>query len=434
MCRPGADTLRLARPELVEGRARSGQARVRPYTIVVLAFLATSVSFAQMRTSDWPQWRGPNRDGAIASFTPPKAWPDALTRKWKVDVGIGYASPILVGNRVYMFSRRGDNETLAALDADTGKEIWATGYAAPFTVNSAAARHQKGPKSTPTFAGGSIYTLGMTGVVSAFNAADGKRRWQTAAPPVEPLYHTAMSPLVDRGFVIVHVGGHNQGALTAFDPTTGAVKWRWTGDGPSYSSPIAADLGGVRQVIVLTQENVVGVAEATGELLWKRPFSTEYTQNVITPIVYGDTIVISGLEKGVTAFKPIKRGAQWTTENVWETREVGLYMTNGVIVRDRLFGLSHRNSGQFFALDAKSGKTIWTSPPRQASNAAILFAGDVLFMLKDDGELLVADATAASFAPVKRYTVADSATWAQPTIAGNRMFVKDTASLALWTW
>jgi outer membrane protein assembly factor BamB len=333
-----------------------------------------------------------------------------------------------------MFSRRGDNETLAALDAATGKEIWATGYAAPFKVNSAAARHEKGPKSTPTFAGGSIYTLGMTGVVSAFNAADGKRRWQTAAPPVEPLYHTAMSPLVDRGLVIVHVGGHGQGALTAFDPATGAVKWRWTGDGPSYSSPIAADLGGVRQVIVLTQENVVGVAEATGELLWKRPFSTEYTQNVITPILYGDTVVISGLEKGVTAFKPIKRGAQWTTENVWETREVALYMTNGVIVRDRLFGLSHRNSGQFFALDAKTGKTIWTSPPRQASNAAILFAGDVLFMLKDDGELLVAEATAASFAPVKRYTVADSATWAQPTIVGNRMFVKDTASLALWTW
>jgi outer membrane protein assembly factor BamB len=409
---------------------RSNRNRLVP----VIAFAASVVAAAQSRSTDWTQWRGPNRDGAIASFTPPKAWPDALTRKWKVDAGLGYASPILVGNRVYMFSRRGDNETLAALDADTSKEIWTTSYPAPFKVNSAAARHEKGPKSTPTFAGGSIYTLGMTGIVSAFNAADGKKRWQTAAPPSEPLYHTAMSPLVDGGLVIVHVGGHDKGALTAFDPATGAVKWRWSGDGPSYGSPIAAELGGVRQVIVLTQKLIVGVAEATGELLWQRPYSTEYDQNVITPILYGDTVVVSGLEKGVTAFKPIKRGAQWTTENVWETREVGLYMTNGVIVRDRVFGLSHRNSGQFFALDAKTGKTIWTSPPRQASNAAILFAGDVLFMLKDDGELLIADATAASFAPVKRYTVADSATWAQPTIAGNRMFVKDTASLALWTW
>src|SRR5262245_33217483 len=389
---------------------------------------------AQTRSSDWTQWRGPNRDGAIASLTPPAAWPDALTRKWKVDVGLGYASPILVGNRAFMFSRRGDNEVLAALDAATGKELWTGSYQAPFTVNSAAARHEKGPKSTPTFADGSIYTLGMTGVVSAFNATDGKRLWQTAAPPISPLYHTAMSPLVDRGLVVVHIGGHNQGALTAFDPATGAVKWKWSADGPSYSSPIAADFGGVRQVIVLSQENVIGVAEATGELLWKRPFSTEYTQNVITPVLYGDMVIVSGLEKGVTAFKPVKRGAQWTTENVWETRDVALYMSNAVVARDRLFGLSHRNSGQFFALDAKTGKSIWTSPPRQASNAAILHAGDVLFMLKDDAELIVADAKADSFAPVKRYSVADSATWAQPTIAGNRILVKDTNALALWTW
>jgi outer membrane protein assembly factor BamB len=397
--------------------------------------IAAAVSLsAQTRSADWTQWRGPNRDGAIVAFTPPAAWPQALTRKWKVDVGLGYSSPILVGNRVFIFTRRGDEEVLAALDAGTGKELWVARYAAPFTVNSAAARHEKGPKSTPTFAGGSIYTLGMTGVVSAFSAADGKRLWQTAAPPVSPLYHTAMSPLVDRGLVIVHVGGHNQGALTAFDPATGAVKWRWNGDGPSYSSPIAVDLGGVRQVIVLSQENVIGVAQATGELLWKRPFSTEYTQNVVTPIIYGDMVIVSGLEKGVTAFRPIKRGTQWTTENVWETRDVALYMTNAVIARDRLFGLSHRNSGQFFALDAKTGKTVWTSPPRQASNAAILHAGDVLFMLKDDAELIVADAKADSFAPLKRYTVADSATWAQPTIAGNRMFVKDTNALALWSW
>ncbi len=402
--------------------------------VSALALVSTSTLFAQTRPADWTQWRGPNRDGAITAFTAPAAWPEKLTRKWKVDVGLGYASPILVGSRVFMFSRRGDNEVLAALEADTGKEIYAVSYPAPFTVNSAAARHEKGPKSTPTFAGGRIYTLGMTGIVSAFTAADGKRLWQTAAPPKNPLYHTAMSPLVERGLAIVHVGGHDQGALTGFDAVTGAVKWEWKGDGPSYSSPMAVMLGGVRQVIVLTQKLIVGVDETTGALLWQRPYTTEYDQNVITPIVYGDTIIVSGLEKGVTAFKPIKRGAQWTTENVWETKDVGLYMTNAVVARDRLFGLSHRNSGQFFALDAKTGKAIWTSPPRQASNAAILHAGDVLFMLKDDAELIVADAKADTFAPLKRYSVADSATWAQPTIAGNRLFVKDTTALALWTW
>jgi outer membrane protein assembly factor BamB len=429
ICHEDTQTRRTTRTRWLRVFVTSWQSNA----LLMIATLTVTLA-AQTRSADWTQWRGPNRDGAVASFTPPKAWPDALTRKWKVDVGLGYASPILVGNRLYSFSRRDDNEVLAALDADTGKEIYAVSYPAAFTVNRAAARHEKGPKSTPTFVGGRLYTLGMTGIVTAFNAVDGKVLWKTATPPVSPLYHTAMSPLVERGLVIVHVGGHDQGALTAFDAATGAVKWQWKGDGPSYSSPMAVDLGGVRQVIVLTQKLIVSVDEATGALLWQRPYSTEYDQNVITPIVYGDTVIVSGLEKGVTAFKPIKRGAQWTTDNVWETKDVGLYMTNGVVVRDRLFGLSHRNSGQFFALDVKTGKTIWTSPPRQAANAAILHAGDVLFMLKDDAELIVADATAANFAPVKRYTVADSATWAQPTIAGNRLFVKDTNSLALWSW
>ncbi len=389
---------------------------------------------AQNRSSDWPQWRGPNRDGAVASFTEPKPWPDELARKWRVDVGLGYASPVLVGNRLYMYSRRGDNEVLAALDADTGKEIWQSSYAATFTVNPAAARHEKGPKSTPTFANGKLYTLGMSGIVTAFDAATGKQLWQKAAPAVAPLYHTGMSPLVDRGVVIVHVGGHNQGALTAFDANTGAEKWKWSGDGPSYGSPMAADLAGTRQIIVFTQENLVGVSAATGELLWKRPFTTRSTQNTITPILYGDIIIVSGLDKPITAFKVLKRDNQWTTENVWENADLPLYMTNGVVVGDTLFGMTHKNSGQFFAIDARTGKTLWTSAPRQATNAAIVHAGDVLFMLKDDAELIVAKASASSFEPVKRYTVADSATWAQPTISGNRMFVKDTNSLALWTW
>src|SRR5213593_3401330 len=139
---------------------------------------------AQNRSPDWPQWRGPNRDGVIASFTEPKPWPDKLTRKWKVEVGLGYATPLVIGTRVYMFARQGDEEVLEALDADTRKVIWRASYAAPFTMNPAAARHEKGPKSTPTFANGKLYTLGMSGIVTAFNAADGKQLWQKPAPPV----------------------------------------------------------------------------------------------------------------------------------------------------------------------------------------------------------------------------------------------------------
>jgi outer membrane protein assembly factor BamB len=408
---------------------------MRTFLIGVAAVIGVASAVGgQSRPADWPQWRGPNRDGAVASFVEPKAWPEQLTRKWKVDVGIGYATPILIGNRIFVYSRRDDDETLTALEAETGKAIWQSKYPAPYTMHPAAVRHEKGPKSTPTFANGKLYTLGMSGIVTAFDAATGKQLWQKPASVPGPLYGTAMSPLVDRGLVIVHVGSHNQGALTAFDANTGAVKWSWTGDGPAYGSPIAADFDGTRQVIVFTQQNLVGVAAASGELLWKRPFTTPSTQNTITPILYGKTLIVSGLGNAVTAFTVIKRGNEWVTENVWQNADVAMYMANAVLAGDAIYGMSQRNSGQFFCLDAKTGKTLWTSAPRQATNAAIVRAGGVLFLLKDDAELIVAKASASAFEPVKRYTVADSATWAEPVISGNRVFVKDHDSVALWSW
>ena len=167
--------------------------------------------------------------------------------------------------------------------------------------------------------------------------------------------------------------------------------------------------------------------------MWKRPFATQYSQNSITPILYGRVVIISGLEKGITAFKILKQNGRWVTENVWENTDVALYMANGVIVNDTFVGLSHRRSGQFFAIDAKTGRTIWTSAPRQATNAAISRAGDLLFILKEDAELLIARSGPRGLETVKTYSVADSATWSAPAVSGRRLFVKDTASLTLWT-
>ena len=235
---------------------------------------------------DFPQWRGPNRDGVIAVFTAPATWPERLTRKWKVDVGLGYATPVLVGNRVYMFCASGRQRSAEGARRRHRRQDLGVHLSRRRSPSAPpAARHEKGPKSTPTFAGGKLFTLGMTSVVTAFDAATGKQLWQKPATPIQPLYHTAMSPLVDRGLVIVHVGGHNKGSLTAYDVNTGAVKWHWDGDGPGYGSPIAVDVDGTRQIVVFTQENLVGVSAATGELLWKRPFSTPYSQNAITPML-----------------------------------------------------------------------------------------------------------------------------------------------------
>jgi len=402
--------------------------------ISVGVILAAGLVLAQQRaTPDWPQFRGPNRDGVASAFEAPARWPDSLVRQWKVEVGAGHASPILVGNRVYTFTRRGEREVMQALDAATGKTVWETGYNAPVTVNPAAKDHGPGPKSTPTFADGRVYTLGMGGIVTAFDASKGNILWQVPGGSVLPLFGTAASPLVDRGLVILHVGGHDKGALTAFDAVTGKPRWTWSGDGPSYASAVIADIDGVRQVITLTQRNVVALSADTGSLLWQRPFSTEYDQNIITPVVTGRTVIIAGYQKPTAALVITKKGTSWTVDEAWSNPAVSLYMADAVTAGGLLFGLSHRNSGQYFVLDLKTGKTMWTGQPRQAENAAIVRANDVIFALEDDAELVVGKAGSEGFQELKRYKVSDTATWAQPVISGDRIFVKDASTLALWT-
>jgi outer membrane protein assembly factor BamB len=394
----------------------------------------TAAVAGQNRAPDWPQWRGPNRDGTLPGFSEPSSWPERLTQRWKIDVGTGYATPIVVGNRVYAFTRQQENEVMRAIDADTGKVVWETSYPAPFKMNPATARHGPGPKSTPTYANGRLFTLGMSGIVTAFDAATGKQLWQKPAPPVEPLFHTAQSALVDHDVVILHVGGHNQGALTAFDLATGAVKWSWKGDGPAYGSPIVAEIGSTRQVITFSQESLLGVDATNGQLLWRVPFQARSITNSITPLVYGGrTVIVSGQGKPLTAYTISKRNDQWAAELAWENPQLSLSFSNGVLVGDSVFSMSAMNSGQFFWADARTGKTLWTSSPRQAGNAAIVRAGNLLFVLKDDAELMVARANPGGFEPIKTYTVADSATWPAPSISGNRIFVKDISTVALWT-
>jgi outer membrane protein assembly factor BamB len=385
---------------------------------------------AQRSPQDYPQWRGLNRDGAASAFAEPSSWPDALTRRWKVDVGVGYATPLVISDAVYTFTRRNETEVMTALEAATGKERWHTSYAAPYAPDTPAAAHGVGPKATPLFHNGRLYTLGITGIVSAFDAATGKLAWQTPAAPEHPSYGTAVSPVGDKDLVNVHPG--NRGPLTAFDANSGAVRWTGTDRG-AYASPIIIELGGIRQVVTMTQDSVLGVSLSDGAKLWEYPWQSRSTPSAITPIVYQETLIVSSQAMGVTALKPARRGDKWVVDRVWETREVSLFLSNPVVVGDTLFGLSEKARGQFFALDAQSGKVLWLGQPRQASNTAIVKAGNLLLLLNDDAELIVARSSRTGFEPLKRYIVADSATWAQPAVSGNRVFVKDVSSLSLWT-
>jgi outer membrane protein assembly factor BamB len=401
--------------------------------LALLAGLALSPVQTTPPSSDWPQWRGPRRDGSIAAELPAE-WPAALTKRWETVAGAGHSSPVVAGNRVVVFARQNDREVTLALDLGTGREIWRDDYAAPYAVNSAARAHGPGPKSTPALAAGRVFTFGIGGILSALDLATGKVLWRTQPPAVLPDYGSASSPLVDGGVVIEYMGGLDRGAMTAFDAATGAVRWRWEGDGPGYGSPIIATIGGARQLIVQTQKLLVGLNPATGALLWRVPFTTSFNQNAITPLAFGDLVINSGLEKPVTALRIQKSGSQWTAEPAWTLDQTSLYMSSAFVTGATLYGLSHRNRGQLFALDPASGKLLWTTQGREGENASLLGNRSWLMVSTTDGELIVARPSASKFDEVRRYRVSDSVLWAHPAVAARSIVIKGAEKVVCWGW
>lgn len=400
--------------------------------------LITLLILIQLPTpaQDWTRWRGPTGDGAAVGFSAPRAWPDQLKRKWKMNVGIGHSSPIVVGKRVYVHARQGENEIVAAYDADSGRKVWEESYSAAYQVNPAAAGHGKGPKSTPVFYNDKIYTLGITGILSCFDANNGKLKWRKEGVAIfsgrAPLYGTATSPIVDGGKVIAFLGENDRGGLIAFDAETGLERWRWAGDGPGYATPIVVTIAGKRQIVTQSQQNIVGIWADNGGLLWKVPFDTEYVQNIVTPIAYKDLLIFSGINKGVFALRVGWRDNKWVTDTVWQNKDVSMYMNSPILSGNLLFGFSHKNKGQFFSLDADTGKTLWTGDGRQGENAAMVIASNLIFSLTNDGTLIVSSATDKASTPIKKYTLAQSETWAHPILSGKRIFIKDEQTLAMW--
>jgi len=400
------------------------------------ANFTTSVLFvATLATAaDWTEWRGPHRDGVL--IDEPKTWPEKLNLKWKIEVGEGHSSPILVGDSLYDFARLNDQETVFAIDPSNGNIRWKQQYPAPYKVNSAAEGHGPGPKSTPLYANGKLYTLGLSGILSCWDAKTGKLEWRKDSSKQfkagAPVFGTAMSPIADRGMLIVHIGGDHAGALTALDPATGNVKWTWTEDGPAYASPIVVELAGARQVVTQSQLNIIGVDEATGKSLWKIPFTTSYEQNIVTPVLYKDTLIFSGIDKGVFAVRLTRNGSEIAPRTVWENKDASMYMNSPVLSGDMLFGFSHLKKGQLFAIDAATGKTLWTGPPRAGDNAAVLAGKSTLVSLNDEGQLTIARGGAKSFEVIRQYTVAESATWAHPLVLSDGVVVKDVKTLARW--
>jgi len=393
----------------------------------VILIGASSV-FAQ----DWPQWRGANRDGKVTGFKAPQEWPKELKLRWKETVGSGDATPALVGDKLYVFTRQGDDEVTTCLDAASGKGQWTDKYAAQ-AVTGAAARHP-GPRSSPAVAEGKVVTLGVGGVLSCLDAATGKVVWRKDPfPKVVPQFFTSTSPIIVDGMAIGHLGGQGNGAIIAYDLNTGDEKWRWAGEGPAYASPALLTVAGTRQLVTLAEKSIVAVGVADGKLLWQLPFVPERrAYNAATPIIDGQTVIYTGAGRGAKAVKIEKQGDGFAAKELWSNPELGPQFNTPVLSDGLLFGLT--NSGNLYCINAKTGQTAWTDETQRDRGGftAIVGAGSCLMALPSSAELIVFKPSGEGYSELAVIKVSETPIYAHPVIAGNRIFIKDQDTVTMF--
>jgi outer membrane protein assembly factor BamB len=427
---------------------------------VLAAALALLLSAGQGKAQDWPQWRGVNRDAHVTGFQPPATWPKELTEKWKVKVGNGVATPALVGDKLYVFTREGKDEITRCLDAKTGKQIWEDKYAA--TAVTGPAGSFPGPRSSPTVLEGKVVTLGVAGVLSCLDASTGKMVWRKDEVKGWPRFFASSSPLVFDGTCIAQLGSDNEGGIVAYDLASGKQKWMWAGQGPAYASPSLMNVDGAKLVIAMTVSKMVALDAADGKLVWEAPFAvTGRGYNASTPVVDGQTLIYDGSARGATAVKFEKSGSKVTGKELWKNTDAAVsVMYNTPVIKDGLlYGLSQSN--ELFCINMKTGKTAWNAPVGAAAAAdagkaaagggaqkgkgkgrggmggggygSVVDAGPVLVALTPSAQLVVFKPSETAFTEVARIKLPATLTYAYPILAGNRLFVKDDDSLELLT-
>ncbi len=402
----------------------------------VLAFAALIGPTQSVSVRDWNQWRGPTRDGVVPASSAPTAWPQSFKQAWRLDVGEGYSSPVVSGNRVFVHSRKGDREVVTAVNPKDGKVFWQLDYTAPFQRNQYASKMQSGPFATPLAAGDSLFTLGATGMVNAWDAATGRPLWtrdfSTSVDSSKLFCGTAASPLMVGGLVVFQIGSDvHGGQIVGLDPASGASKWEWKGPGPGYPSPILIAIGGTQQIVTMTQQSILGLASDTGRELWSIPFPDEWQENIVTPLWTGSLLIVSGTRQGTHAYSLSQVGGKWQPVQAWKVTEVAMYISTPVFGDGTVYGHSNKQRGQFVALDPKTGATRWKSEGRQRDHASVLLTPKHILYLTNAGELIAVRRDPAKFELERRYKLAESETYASPALVGSNILVRDATGIAM---
>ncbi len=403
---------------------------MKKYKLFAVLLITILISTTDIYSQDWSQFRGVNRDSKVTGFKAPAAWPAELALQWKVTVGTGDATPVLVGKKLYLHTRQGAEETVLCLDAATGKEQWKYGYSAP-AVTGPPSSHP-GPRSTPVVTDGKIITFGVSGIVTCLDAVTGKLLWKKDDPSVPvPQFMTGMSPIVINGMVILQLGGKDNGQVVAYDLKTGTEKWKNTGEGPAYASPSLMSIDKMIQLVLFTEKSLIALNPADGKLLWKietLPLQRFYLS--VSPYIDGNKIYYTGLGSGTKAVEISKQGDKYVSKELWSNNEIGAKWNTPILKDGFLYGFTDQR--KIYCLNATNGQTAWIDNTINSDFATIVDCGSVIIGSPSTGNLIVFKPDTKMYSEVAKYKVAETAVYSFPVISGDLIYVKDAESLMLF--
>ena len=398
-----------------------------PATLVVL--LAAALSAQTPVNTDWPQWRGPDRNGVSRETGLLKQWPSGgPTLLWRVtNLGAGYGSLAVKGDRIYVQMMIGKQSAVASLNRANGQIVWSKSIG-PGTTNDRGS----GPRGTPIIDGDRLYVLTESGDLACLRLADGMSLWQRnllqeqRARNIQWL--VSQSPLIDGNNVIVSPGA----GVTALDKMTGKTVWTTQGlkDEAAYSSIIAADVQGVRTLMTFTATAAIGVRASDGKVMFRYPKVTNGTANIATPVFSDNKVFFtSGYDTGAALLGLTAQGGEVKAQEIYFTRDMKNHHGGVVLVNGTLYGF---NDSILTALNFETGKMLWRD--RSVGKGSITYADGNLYVLSESNVMGLVEASPAGYREKGRFEIPDSGlnSWAHPVVSGGRLYIRNQASLAAY--
>jgi outer membrane protein assembly factor BamB len=370
-------------------------------------------------TTDWFQWRGPNRDGKSSDTGLLKSWPaQGPPLAWRgTGAGIGYSSFAASGGRLYTMGGRGNREYVIAFDAGSGKKIWETPIGALFSNDRG-----DGPRGTPTIDGNRLYALGGSGDLVALDLATGKPAWSKNLLQEfggrNISWGLSESPLVVNDRVLVQAGGPNA-SIVALNKANGAVLWRNHSDEAGYSSAVLATVGGTQQAVFFTAERALGVSLRDGRELWSYDKVANGTANIATPIVSDNRVFVSSdYGTGAALLELTPTGAR----EVYFTRDMRNHHSSSVLIGDHLYGFS---GSILTSMRLADGTVAWRD--RSVGKGSLIYADQRLYLYSENGVVGLAEATPTGYREHGRFRIEPGSlpTWSHPIVTGGRLILRE---------